>query len=274
VARLSLPDPGTLIVEFGGERRVLSSAVLGGGMGVARCWLNVTVPADYARTDPDVDLAERAVLLGLEAPVVGMLTAARVEAYVRHRHGLAQTFATVGVGHALAAAGLRRAVASTGHEPGAAASRAGTINLLVLVDAPFDDAALAGAAQTAVEAKAQALAAARVPAANAGGFATGTATDAFCIACPPGGGVRFAGPATRAGADVARAVFEAVKAGALADRAGADGAEARTVAAVLAPIGRHPARTRHDGSGEGLVSAAIGRHPARTRHDGSGEWPG
>jgi adenosylcobinamide amidohydrolase len=239
---VSLPDSATLIVGFGGGRRVLSSAVLGGGIGVARCWLNVTVPAGYARTDPDVDLAERAVRLGLEGPVVGMLTAARVDAHVRRGHGLAQAFATVGVGHALAAAGLRpRAV------PGAA----GTINLLVLVDAPLDDAALAGAAQTAVEAKAQALAAARVPAVNAAGFATGTATDAFCIACPPGGGVRFAGPATRAGADVARAVFDAVKAGALADRAGAGGAEARTAATITAPSGRETPRTRYHGGGEG-----------------------
>jgi adenosylcobinamide amidohydrolase len=72
--------------------------------------------------------------------------------------------------------------------------------------------------QTAVEAKAQALATARVPAANAAGFATGTATDALCVACPPGATVPFAGPATRVGGDLARAVFEAVLAGALADR--------------------------------------------------------
>jgi adenosylcobinamide amidohydrolase len=211
VLRLSLPDPTTLLAEFdGGELRVLSSAVLGGGIGPARAWLNVTVAHDYARTDPAADLAERAALLRLRGPVVGMLTAAQVSAHEHRGHGCANAVATVGVGHALAAAGTRpRAL------PGA-----GTINLLVVDDARLDDAALAGAAQTAVEAKAQALAAARVPAANAAGFATGTATDAFAIACLPGGGVRFAGPATRVGADIARAVYEAVRAGALADRAG------------------------------------------------------
>jgi adenosylcobinamide amidohydrolase len=209
VLRLSLPDPTTLLAEFDRELRVLSSAVLGGGIGPARAWLNVTVAQDYARTDPEADLAERATLLRLRGPVVGMLTAAPVSAHEHRGHGCAEAVATVGVGHALAAAGtLPRAL------PGA-----GTINLLVVVDARLDDAALAGAAQTAVEAKAQALAAARVPAANAAGFATGTATDAFAIACLPGGGVRFAGPATRAGADIARAVYEAVRAGALADRA-------------------------------------------------------
>jgi adenosylcobinamide hydrolase len=71
-----------------------------------------------------------------------------------------------------------------------------------------------GALQTAVEAKAQALAAAGVAAANAPGYATGTATDAICVACPPGERVPFAGPVTRVGADLARAVLEAVRSGA------------------------------------------------------------
>lgn len=202
---------GALAVDFGGDRRVLSSAVLGGGLRPARSWLNVTVPSDYSRTDPADDLAGRARSIGLPKPVVGMLTAVDVHSHEQAGHGVAQAFVTVGVGHALAAAGVRpRAVPGGGD--------AGTINMLVLVEVPLDDAALAGAAQTAVEAKAQALADAGVRARNAAGFATGTATDAFCIAALPGGGVPFAGPATRVGADIARAVFAAVRAGAMADR--------------------------------------------------------
>jgi adenosylcobinamide amidohydrolase len=201
---------GALVVGFGGERRTLSSAVLGGGLGSARAWLNATVPADYARTDPEVDLAERARTLGVTSPVVGMLTAVDVAHHHEACHGSATAVATVGVRHALAAAGTRpRAVA------------AGTINLLVLVDAALTDAGLAGAAQTAVEAKAQALAATGVPATNAAGPATGTATDAFCIAALPGARVAFAGPATRVGGDIAHAVFAAVRAGALEERVAA-----------------------------------------------------
>jgi adenosylcobinamide hydrolase len=196
-----------LIVDFGGERRTLSSAVLGGGIGRARAWLNVTVPPDYARTDPAADLAERAAALGLDGGVVGMLTAVDVADHHDVTHGSSRAVATVGVRHALAAAGTQpRPVA------------VGTINLLVLVDAPLTDAGLAGAAQTAVEAKAQALAAAGVKASNAAGSATGTATDAFCIAAPPGESVDFAGPATRVGGDLAHAVFAAVRAGAIAKR--------------------------------------------------------
>lgn len=202
---------GLLAVTFDDERRTLSSAVLGGGLASARAWLNASVAPDYARTDPADDLRERAAGLRLPTPVVGMLTAVDVADHQRAASGAVRAFATVGVRHGLAAAGTRpRAV-----------PLAGTINLLVVVDAPLDDAALAGAAQTAVEAKAQALAAAAVPAINAPGYATGTATDAFCIAAQAGGGVPFAGPATRVGADIARAVFAAVTAGVLADRSGA-----------------------------------------------------
>ena len=196
-----------LAVELGEERRVLSSAVLGGGLGSARAWLAATVPGDYSRTDPALDLAERAAELELPGPVVGMLTAADVEAHERASSGAATVFATVGLGHPLAACGTRpRGL------PGA-----GTINLLVIVEDGLDDAALVGAAQTAVEAKAHALAAGGVRAVNASGPATGTATDALCVAARRGGGLAFAGTATRVGADIARAVFTAVHAGVLRD---------------------------------------------------------
>lgn len=197
---------GGLVVDLGAPHRCLSSALLGGGLGWLRTWLNLQVGRDYARTDPEVHLATAAA--GLPGPVVGMMTAAPVAAHQVGSAGGATAVATVGVGRALAAAGTRPR----------AAPASGTINLLVVVDQPLSDAGLAGALQTAVEAKAQALAAARVPAANAGGFATGTATDALCVACPPGSAVPFAGPATRVGGDLARAVFDAVLAGALADR--------------------------------------------------------
>jgi adenosylcobinamide hydrolase len=195
---------GGLVVDLGRPYRCLSSALLGGGLGWLRTWLNLQVGPDYARTDPEAHLAAAAA--GLAGPVVGMMTAAPVGGHRVGRAGGASAVATVGVGGALAAAGTRPR----------AAPAAGTINLLVVVGAPLSDAGLTGAVQTAVEAKAQALAAARVPAANADGFATGTATDAICVACPPGARVPFAGPATRVGGDLAHAVYQAVLAGALA----------------------------------------------------------
>jgi adenosylcobinamide hydrolase len=195
-----------LVAQLPGVHRCLSSAVLGGGLGWLRTWVNLGVPTGYDRTDPAEHLAVEAA--GLAGPVVGMLTAVDVSTYTRGDHGPATALATVGARHALAAAGARPRTVPP----------AGTINLLVAVGEPLTDAGLAGALQTAVEAKAQALADAGVAAANAGGWATGTATDSVCVACPPGGRVEFAGPATVAGSSLARAVHAAVLAGAVAER--------------------------------------------------------
>ena len=238
-----------LVVDLGAPFRCVSSAVLGGGLGWVRTWLDLEVERPYTRTDPDVHLLEESA--DLPGPVVGMLTAARVGRFRQATIGGATCVTTVGVGHALAAAATRpRAVPPAAarpplehadplrqgpgqldplrREPGwpgrpgaGDVPAVGTINLLVVVDEPLTDAGLVNALQTAVEAKAQALAAAKVLAANGAGFATGTATDSICVACPPGERVKFAGPVTRVGAELALAVLEAVRSGAELDRAAA-----------------------------------------------------
>jgi adenosylcobinamide hydrolase len=203
--KLTWPDDA-LVAEFGGELRCLSSAVLNGGFVGARAWLNLQVGHDYARTDPDAHLREAAVARGLDPrTTIGMLTAADVRAGVLRERGLADAVATVGIGQPLAAAGQR---------PRPIPPRPGTINMLIVVHAALTDAALVTAVQTATEAKAQALADAGVRALNHPGHATGTATDAICVAAPAGGRVAFAGPATPVGAAIALAVHSAVRSGA------------------------------------------------------------
>lgn len=198
--RLSLSD-NALIVELDATRRCLSSAVLGGGWGHVRTWVNVQVPPEYASTDPAADIGE--VAARHPAPCVGMMTAVEVSSYRTARRGGAFAVATVGIGQAIAAAG----------RPPASVVAVGTINVLAVTDAALTDAALVGALQTMVEAKCQALAEAGIVAANADTMATGTATDSFCLACAPGASAAFAGPATVAGHDLAGAVHEAVAAG-------------------------------------------------------------
>jgi adenosylcobinamide hydrolase len=207
--RLALRPGPALVADLGMPHRALSSAVLGGGLGPVRTWLNLQVPHGYARTDPADHLGEVAGALGLDGPVAGMLTAADVTRHARRRRPLAAAVTTVGIGQPLAAAGRRpRAVPA-----------AGTINVLVVSAVALTDAALAGALLTATEAKAQALADAGVRALNHDGAATGTATDSVLVACPVGACTEpFAGPATRVGADIAAAVHAAVLAGARADR--------------------------------------------------------
>ncbi|WP_051222798.1 adenosylcobinamide amidohydrolase [Conexibacter woesei] len=202
-----MTDGGALVVDFGGLRRCLSSAVVGGGLGDARAWLNLQVPHGYGRMDPDAHLREEMVARGLDAEAtLGAMTAAHVDRAVwREEPGVVRVVATVGIGVPLAAAGrvLREIPA------------VGTINMLVLVEAPLTDGALVYAVQTATEAKAQALADAGIAAMNHDGPATGTATDSICVAAAPGASEPFAGPMSPAGGAIARCVHGAVLEGAL-----------------------------------------------------------
>ena len=100
-----------------------------------------------------------------------MLTAADVSRWVSTDDEGVTVAATVGLGLPVLAAVPPEIAAREADEP------VGTINLLVVVPVPLSDAALVNAVVTATEAKAQALA-------EAGLRATGTSSDAVCVACP------------------------------------------------------------------------------------------
>lgn len=188
--------------------RMVSSGVLGGGIGPREWVLNAQVPGGYSRTDPARHLTELAGLAGLTGPGVGMLTAAPVTGLVaRSDNGVAVAATT----------GLR--VPTWAAAPAGTADpelAPGTINIIVSVPVPLTDAALVNAVVTATEAKTQAVL-------DAGFPGTGTASDAVCVAAPApraAGTAEFAGPRSLWGARIARAVHAAVLAGATAYRAG------------------------------------------------------
>ncbi|WUS35543.1 adenosylcobinamide amidohydrolase [Streptomyces sp. NBC_01255] len=193
--------------------RMVSSAVLGGGIG-ERAWvLNAQVPPGYDRLDPVAHLGALAAGAGLEGPGVGLMTAASVENRRHATDGGAEAVVTAGIG-----------VRGWAAVPGAgdvAAPRPGTINIVVSLPVPLTDAALVNAVATATEAKVQALV-------ELGADASGTPTDAVCVAAPSptgsdarawaGVGVdaptgssaeAFAGPRSLWGARLARAVHRA-----------------------------------------------------------------
>lgn len=184
---------------------MISSGPLGGGIG-ERAWvLNATVPMSYARIDPDVHLAEIAVNLHLNGPGVGLMTGVDVAEFATAVDDGVTAVATVGLGAPAWAA------APDGH---LRRWRPGTINLVVHVPVRLSDAALVNAVATATEAKAQALW-------EIGVEATGTASDAICIACDPAGPAEaYAGPRSTWGARIARATHAAVRGGGVAWRAG------------------------------------------------------
>jgi len=186
----------------GPGHRMISTAVLGGGLGPREWVLNAQVPAAYARTDPAEHLRELARGLGLTGPGIGLLTAAQVTDLVQRRDEEVHAAATVGL----------RVPTWAAAPPGRPDPElAGTINVIVALPVPLTDAAFVNAVVTATEAKAQAVL-------EAGFAATGTATDAVCIAAPHARKSReeeFTGPRSVWGARIARAVHAAVHAGAV-----------------------------------------------------------
>jgi adenosylcobinamide hydrolase len=191
-----------VVVRFGRPVRAVSSAPLGGGIGLRRFVVNAQVPGSYARSDPDAHLRAIAADLELAGDGVGMLTAADVRAARRAGDGGVDVLATVGLGHPILAA----APPEDAGQCGQAHPSVGTINIVAFVPARLSDAAFVNAVATATEAKVQALS-------ELGLGATGTATDAVCIACPAGGVPEpFGGPRSTWGARLARAVWAAVAA--------------------------------------------------------------
>jgi adenosylcobinamide amidohydrolase len=192
-----------LLWRAGAGWRMIGSSVLGGGIGERSWVLNAQVAHGYRRVDPDRHLAGLARDAGADGPGVGLMTAADVRACGRARDGGVDALATVGLG-------VRRWAASP--DDGSAAPAApGTINIVVALPVALSDAALVNAVATATEAKVQALL-------DAGHDCSGTPTDAVCVAARvPGPAAEvhgFAGPRSTWGARLARAVHQAVLAGA------------------------------------------------------------
>jgi adenosylcobinamide amidohydrolase len=186
------------IWRFSRPALCIASGPLGGGIAVQNWVINATVNADYGRMDPDAHLLDMARGLGLAGPGVGLLTAVDVREAVAANDDGVRVVATVGLGHptwAAAPDGDRR-------DPSP-----GTINILAWVPVALSEAALVNAASTITEAKTQALWAYGVE-------ATGTATDALCVACVrDGSGEPYGGPRSVWGARLARAAQAAVRDG-------------------------------------------------------------
>lgn len=182
----------------------ISSAVLGGGIGPCGWLVNATVPMSYDRDDPADHLREIAAGLGLTGRGVGLLTGVDVADVVAADDDGVRLWATVGLGAPIQAAAGSSAVAP----------HAGTVNVVAWVPQRLSDGALVNAVATITEAKTQAIR-------ELGLEATGTATDAVAVLCPPAGLVAaYAGPRSWWGERLARAAHRAVLDGGAVNLAG------------------------------------------------------
>ncbi|HUL25734.1 MAG TPA: adenosylcobinamide amidohydrolase [Streptosporangiaceae bacterium] len=196
--------------RFGSPLLSLSSAPYGGGWGERQWVLAAQVSGGYSRPDPADHLAELAGGLRLDGPGIGMLTAVDVRLVSTGREDGVTAAATVGLSHPTWAAGAEAGTGSAGAAgarapaPSAPAAAPGTVNIIAVLSRRLCPAALVNAVMTVTEAKSQALW-------EAGFAGTGTPSDAVAVLCPAAGPAEaFAGPRSRWGSRLARAVHAAV----------------------------------------------------------------
>jgi adenosylcobinamide amidohydrolase len=200
---------GLLVVRFAESHRVVSWAMLGGGLRRANTVAWVQVADGELRPPVDPYELARARLIAAGIPnAVTLMTSRDLRAYVdveRTYGGVAcRCIATVGLGNALRA----------GDPPGPAA-RIGTINVLCQVSVSLTDEALIESLALATEARALAIREAELPSSLSGLPASGTGTDCIVIAAPEASvRERYAGKHTAIGHVVGAAVHDAVRSGA------------------------------------------------------------
>jgi adenosylcobinamide amidohydrolase len=199
--------------------KILSSAVLNGGLQEAKCIVSVHVPEetglnmeDDVHRDAGDFLMDKTTKLGIpQDQLIGIMTAAKmknVDIVTNKFEDITLTaIATAGV-HFAATAGDEIASKQSLFPP----IKLGTINIIVVVDGNLTDSCMVNAISTVAEAKTVALRELDVRSRFSGQIATGTVTDSVVLVCTKKGQrIAYAGTATPLGELIGKSVREAVK---------------------------------------------------------------
>lgn len=198
-------------VVFSSPQRILSSAILNGGLMKADHIVNRKVPKHSSSCEaPERSLSDYAKAQGWQGCVVGMMTAAsmnslRIEQVCVEGVDIA-VLVTTGMSNARRAGDKAdiQALLSTTHE-------VGTINLILIFSAQLTDAAMVEAMMIATEAKVAALQNTGILSPVSGLFATGTGTDAIAVVSGEGSQeIKFCGKHVLLGEWIGRLVIAAV----------------------------------------------------------------
>jgi len=195
--------PKVIHVRSASPLNVLSSAIVGSGFRRVSHLLNVHVDKDYNSTNPKADLRALARRSGVDGPFVGLLTAVylrKARSAFFEEDGLSVgALITAGVGNA-ASAGITKPYSY----------QAGTINIILLLNANLTRSAMLNAFITATEAKTAVIQARNIHTPD-GDLATGTSTDTITIGTTGKGKTQnYAGSVTVLGWLIARAVRQAL----------------------------------------------------------------
>lgn len=198
-------------LSFAQNHKVLSSAILNGGVTTAKHILNKRVPkqGEYAES-PRASLLNYVKQQAWDGGCIGMMTAASMESLrvaSESEQGIElSVLVTAGLSNARRIgdyAEYRNMLSSP--------QEVGTINLIVVTSAVMTDAALAEAAMIATEAKVAALYDAGVKSPISQKVATGTGTDTVAIACCVGQeNIQYCGKHVLFGEMLGRLAYQAV----------------------------------------------------------------
>jgi len=194
----------TLVVSHSKQFKIMSSAVLNGGLKQARTIISCQVPRNYNHENPEEILLKRAGELKLPSPLVGMLTAVDLQNLATSTDKVSKRNLLV-----IATAGI-----SNASQPGEPQSTrtAGTINLIVLYDGNMTEGCMVNAVQTTTEAKSATLRRLDIRTRKTGILATGTSTDTVAICClGDGKALQYAGSATEIGDVIGRTVESSIQ---------------------------------------------------------------
>jgi len=198
-------------VAFSSPQRVMSSAILNGGLVKADHIVNQKVPQDsFSCEAPDKSLRDYASTQGWEGNVVGMMTAASMNSFRIEQACIEgvdiAVLVTTGINNARRAgdkADIQELLGVT--------KEVGTINLILICSARLTDAAMLEAVMVATEGKAAALQDAAVLSPISGRLATGTGTDAIAVVSGNGPQeIEFCGKHVLLGECIGRLVIAAV----------------------------------------------------------------
>lgn len=198
-------------LAFSSPQRVMSSAILNGGLIKADHIVNLKVPKNLSSCEaPDKSLCDYANTQNWQGNVVGMMTAASMSTLcIEHAcvEGVDLTvLVTTGMNNARRAgdkADVRQLLSKT--------EEVGTINLILICSAKLTDAAMVEAVMVATEGKVAALQDAKVLSPISDRLATGTGTDAIVVVSGDGPQeIAFCGKHLLLGEWIGRLVITAV----------------------------------------------------------------
>jgi adenosylcobinamide amidohydrolase len=207
----------TLVIWSKKPLKILSSALLNGGLIEANGIINVQVPEgsgkdidDMHWRGPENFLINAANQLQLpKDKVVGLMTAAQMKNVVastkKYDNVTLTVFVTAGA-----------TVAVTAGEPAASTSsqlqKIGTINIIIIVDGNLTEGSMVEVVKTATEAKTVAIRELDIRSRFSGDLATGTLTDSIAVSCTKkGDSIQYAGTFTIIGELIGNCVREGVK---------------------------------------------------------------